>query len=81
MGKQDGFGDDLVPTSDGYQTLRLLKKTTFMFLWNLYEGKICAPNISWLHISLSDKILYYVGDEAEQKHKKENYKDNIYIFA
>ena len=53
-----------------------------MFLWNLYEGKICAPNISWLHISLSDKILYYVGDEAEQKHKKENYKDNnICIFA
>lgn len=30
MGRQDGFGDDLVPTSDGYQTLQLPKKTTFL---------------------------------------------------
>lgn len=52
-----------------------------MFLWNLYEGKICAPNILWLRISLSDEILYSVGDEAEQKQKKENYKDNIYCFT
>lgn len=81
MGKQDGLGDDLVPTSDGYQTLQLPKKTTFMFLWNLYEGKICAPHILWLHISLNDKLLYYVGDEAELKHRNENYKDNICIFA
>lgn len=53
-----------------------------MFLWNPYEGKICAPHILCLCISLSDKILHYVGDEAEQKHKSENYKDNnICIFA
>ena len=71
----------IVPTSDGYQTSQLPKKTTFLFLWNLYEGKICAPNILCLCISLSDKILYYVGDETEQKHKKENYKDNNIIFC
>lgn len=82
MGKQDGFGDDLVPTSDGYQTLQLPKKTTFLFLWNLYGGKICAPHTLCLHMSLRDKASYYVGDDAQRKHKNENYKDNnISIFA
>lgn len=49
-----------------------------MFFRNLYDRKIHATNISWLHI-LSDKILYYVSYwRWSKEHKKENYKEDIY---
>lgn len=71
MEKQNGFWDDLQPTSDGYQTSQLAKKTFFMFLWNLCDGKICTPNILRLCISLNGKtFILCIWLKAVQKHKK-----------
>lgn len=58
-----------------------LCNTTLMFLWNLYDSKICVRHILQLHISLSDNILYCVGDEAQHKYKDSNIYIYTYVFA
>ena len=52
-----------------------------MFLWKLYDSEICAVNTLWLDISLSDKILYYVGDSRQCKNMRKRTITNIILIV